>query len=78
MNHYVYVISSQKRKYIYVGLTNNISRRLLQHNGCRERTTKAYAPFHTLLIEGYENRPLARRREKYLKSGAGKEFLKRL
>jgi len=74
--HYVYVISSKNHKYIYVGLTNNPERRIAQHQDGRERTTEPYRPFEKLLIEEFQTRPLAREREKYLKSGIGKEWIK--
>ncbi len=65
-----------KRKYMYVGLTNNIVRRVHQHQAGKEKTTAPYRPFDVILIEEYPTRPLARKREKYLKSGCGKEFIK--
>ena len=75
---YTYAIKSNEKNYIYVGLTNNPDRRISEHNNKKERTTRSYAPFKTILIEEHENRVTARKREKYLKSGAGKEFLKSL
>jgi putative endonuclease len=74
--YYVYAISSTDRNYIYVGLTNNTNRRLLEHNCGKNKTTKPYRPFKLILTEEYETRFEARKREKYLKSGFGKEFLK--
>ena len=76
--YYVYALKSLIRKYIYVGLTDNIQRRMAEHNGEKEKTTRAYAPFKAILIEKYDSRMAARKREKYLKSGAGKEYLKSL
>ena len=76
--HYVYVIKSINRNYLYVGLTNNPKRRITQHNTRKERTTRIYAPFKIVAIEKYKTRIEARRREKYLKSGIGKEYLKSL
>jgi len=73
---YTYAIKSLSRKYIYVGLTNNPQRRIGQHNDGKERTTNPYKPFQTILLEKYPNRNEARKREKYLKSGVGKEYLK--
>jgi putative endonuclease len=73
---YVYAIRSLVRSYIYVGLTSNIEDRVARHNGGRERTTRAYRPFELLWIEEFETRVDARKQEKYLKSGSGKEFLK--
>ena len=75
MNYYVYAIRSEKKKYIYVGISDNTERRVQQHNKGKERTTKPYAPFKTILIEQYNSRPEARKREKYLKTGIGKDFL---
>lgn len=78
MFYYVYALKSIKRNYIYVGLTNNTARRIKQHNSGKGKSTKFYSPFKTILIEKFNSRAEARKREKYLKSGAGKEFLKRL
>jgi putative endonuclease len=74
----VYAIRSLTRNYIYVGLTSNLESRLERHNKGLERTTKPYAPFRVIFNEPHPTRKLAREREKYLKSGAGKEFLKGL
>ena len=74
---YVYAIKSVERNYIYV-MPNNVERRIVEHNNGENRSTKAYAPFRMILIEEFPNRLEARKREKYLKSGVGKEFLKSL
>jgi len=76
--YYVYAIKSLNKKYIYVGLTDNVNRRFNQHNNGLERTTRSYRPFKLIHIEKFETRPGARQKEKYLKSGCGKEFLKTL
>ncbi|WP_299054795.1 GIY-YIG nuclease family protein [uncultured Polaribacter sp.] len=75
---YVYAISSKDKNYIYVGLTSNLKERLKRHNGLRERTTKFYAPFKLLYSEQVKTRIEARVREKYWKSGVGKEKLRSL
>jgi len=74
--YYVYAISSQIRKYIYVGLTDNIERRIFQHNSGKSRTTKSYRPFVLIYSQEFTTRTQAREKEKYLKSGIGKEYLK--
>lgn len=74
----VYVLRSQQREYWYVGLTNNLVRRVLQHQEGKERTTRTYRPFELIHTEVFNTRPEARKREKYLKSGFGKELLKRM
>jgi putative endonuclease len=74
--YFVYAIKSAVKNYIYVGLTNDLSRRISQHNAGSTRTTRAYRPFTLLHFEELPDRPAACQREKYLKSGVGKEFLK--
>ena len=76
--YYVYAIKSLNRNYIYVGISDNPDRRINQHNSGYERTTKPYRPFKTILIEMFVSRVEAKKKKKYLKSGAGKEFLKTL
>ena len=76
--YFVYSISSLTRNYIYVGLTDNVERRFNQHNTGSNKTTKPYLPFKLIYTEEFPDRDAARKREKYLKSGIGKEFLKRL
>jgi putative endonuclease len=72
----VYAIKSESRNYIYVGMTQNLENRLKRHNGGFEKTTKPYKPFFLIYQETLATRAEARKREKYLKSGIGKEFLK--
>ena len=76
--YYVYAIKSEPRNYIYVGLANDPKRRIKQHNDGKERTTRPYKPFNLILLERFNSRLEARKREKYLKSGIGKEFLKKI
>ena len=76
--YYVYAIKSLVRNYIYVGLTNDVEKRIAQHNKGQNRSTKAYKPFKLIYTEALKTRIEARQREIYLKSGVGKEFLKGL
>lgn len=57
-------------------MTNNPERRIKQHQDGKEQTTAFYRPFKVLLIENFQDRPQARTREKYFKSGCGKEWIK--
>ncbi len=73
--YYVYALKSINKRYIYVGLTNNVERRVGEHNTGKEQTTKPYRPFKLLITEELRTRVEARKREKYYKSGIGKERL---
>ena len=74
----VYAIRSSSRNYLYVGMTNDLERRLKEHNNGENRSTKAYKPFTLIYSEEFPDRISARIKERYLKSGVGKEFLKTL
>ena len=50
-------------------MTNNIERRLYEHNLGKSKSTKSYAPFQIIYQEDVENSHMARIREIYLKSG---------
>ncbi len=63
---------------IYVGTTINVDDRFERHNKGRERTTKPYAPFELLYTEKHGSRNEARKREKYWKTGVGKEQLRKI
>ena len=74
----VYVIKSLMFPFTYVGFTDNLERRMNQHNNARGRSTKPYAPFELIHTEIWEDRISARKREKYLKSTAGKNYLRKI
>ena len=73
---YFYAISSLTKNYIYLGISNDIERRVHEHNSGQNKTTKPYRPFVLFHKERFKTRTEARNREKYLKSGVGKEYLK--
>ena len=74
--YYVYAIRSETRNYTYIGLSDDVNRRLEEHNSGKNKTTKPYRPFSLILTEQFETRAEARKREKYLKSGSGREYIK--
>ena len=59
-------------------MTQDIEQRISRHNNGLERTTKPYEPFVLLYKEVHSNRIEARKREKYWKSGVGKEQLREI
>ncbi|SHI74469.1 GIY-YIG nuclease family protein [Algibacter luteus] len=76
---YIYALSSLNRNYIYVGMTIDLDARVKRHNEGREKTTRAYMPFELIFSEIIDgDRVEARKREKYWKSGIGKEKLRKI
>jgi putative endonuclease len=74
--YYVYVLRSLTDGQFYVGLTDNLPRRLQKHNSGEVTSTKRRVPFELLYWEGCLNRSDAAQREKYLKTAWGKRYLK--
>ncbi len=74
--YHVYVLKSTDHLWFYVGMTTDLQRRINDHNKGYNKSTKAKAPFTTLFVEPFQSSAEARKREKYLKSGIGKEFVK--
>ncbi|HBR14376.1 MAG TPA: excinuclease ABC subunit C [Candidatus Omnitrophica bacterium] len=77
--HYVYILQSQTdREKYYVGLTDNIERRLGQHNHSPTcNYTKKYAPWELRMYLAFKDRQKASEFEVYLKSPSGKAFLQK-
>lgn len=74
---YVYVIQSLKDKKLYIGYTNNLKRRFEEHNAGRNEVTKDRRPFRLLYYEACIQKQDALKRELQLKTGFGREYLKR-
>lgn len=63
----VYVIKSQNYEYTYTGFTNNLERRLYEHNLGKTKSNKKYTPFIILYTEQVPDRITARSRELFFK-----------
>ncbi len=74
--YYVYVLKSEKSSSLYKGQTDNLEKRLKEHNNGKVKYTKSYIPWEIIYYEVFTTREEAVNREKYLKSGIGRQFLK--
>jgi len=74
--YFVYVLQSLQDKNLYIGISMNVEKRLLEHNRGYVKSTKHRRPFKLIYTEKVINRKQARIREKKLKSGSGREFLR--
>jgi putative endonuclease len=72
---YVYVIKS-KEGFLYKGMTDNLERRLIEHNDkLLSFWTKRGTDWKLIYKEEYDNKTEALKREKWLKTGVGREYL---
>jgi putative endonuclease len=72
----IYALFFENTGRIYVGMTSKLSQRITDHKRGKTKSTKNRGNFLVRIIEKCEDRESARNREKYWKSGCGKEKLK--
>lgn len=64
---YVYILKSKKDNNFYIGSTNDLKRRINEHNSGLVFSTKSRMPFELVYYEAYKSEGDARKREKNLK-----------
>jgi putative endonuclease len=76
--YFVYVIQSKLNGYLYKGISRNVQIRLKEHNQGKNQSTKNWRPWELIYSEFFYTRIEARKREKFFKTGEGREFLKQV
>ena len=72
--YYVYILQSQKGNSYYTGITNDLEKRLKDHNWHTVKATKAKAPYKIVWHCAFEEKSQSIEFEKYLKTGSGIAF----
>ena len=73
---YVYALVSEQDGGLYIGISRDVERRMSQHNAGLQQSTRSRRPFDLIFREECTSSEHARKREKYYKSGVGREFLR--
>src|SRR5437868_15493421 len=74
---YVYSLHSLTDHGFYIGYSTDLRKRLNEHKQGASVATKSRGPWKLIYYEAYIERPDAEGRERYLKSGAGRRFIRR-
>ena len=74
--HYVYVLRDASNGKFYTGYTADLRKRMAEHDEKRTRYTSHRGPYELFYYEASRDSEDAKAREKYLKSGMGKRYLK--
>ena len=77
-NWFVYILQSLKNRRFYIGSTDSLERRLIEHNRGKTKSTRFLRPFELKYKERYNTRIEARQREFYLKKLKSKKYLEKL
>jgi putative endonuclease len=75
---YTYVLKSLKDGNLYIGQTSDIEKRLTEHNSGLCKSTKSRIPFKLIYQEEFKTRSEAMKKEKELKTGRGREFIRKM
>ena len=73
--YYNYVLQSKKDRKRYIGFTDDLKRRLDEHNKGLNKSTACRKPFDLIYYEACQNKKDAIKREKYLKTMWGNNYL---
>jgi len=76
--YFVYVLRSLKDHKRYIGSTDNLIRRVNEHNDGLVKSTKNRRPLILIYSEEFNTKSEALKREKFFKSGYGRSFLKKI
>lgn len=78
MEWIVYILISERDNKRYIGSTNDLNRRLHEHNSGKVRSTKNRIPLRLIYKEEFLTEREARLREKFFKTHKGFNVLKKL
>ncbi|MEK7818171.1 MAG: GIY-YIG nuclease family protein [Bacteroidota bacterium] len=76
MKFVVYILKSEKTDKFYVGHTEDFSRRLLEHNSGKSKSTKSGIPWELISMEEFDTRTDAIKKEMQIKKRGIKRYLK--
>lgn len=74
----IYILRSKRDKSVYVGYSQDIKRRVEEHQKGRVHSTKNKRPWELIYCELYRNQKDAMQREQYFKTGWGRNYMKKI
>jgi len=78
MSHFVYILKSDSTGKYYIGCTDNVQRRIFQHNSGYSKATKAGVPWVLKRVEEFPTLAQARRREAQIKRMKSRKWIEEL
>jgi putative endonuclease len=76
--HYLYILQSQKDGRYYIGITNDVQRRLEEHNSGLSISTAPYKPWIIKRVEEYNDIKLAYKRERFIKAKRSRKIIEKI
>jgi putative endonuclease len=76
--YFLYILKSKKNNRFYIGSTNDLERRLQEHNSGKTKSLKYLRPLEMVFSKGFECETEARRMERKLKKFKNREILEKI
>ena len=75
---YAYVLKSKKNGKLYTGHTENLEKRILEHNTKSDKAkfSCVNGPWELMFFETFDTRAIAMKCERFLKTGTGREYIR--
>ena len=74
--YYVYILLNDSETRTYTGVSDNIDKRLAEHNAGRVKSSSPYRPYRIAHFEGFKSLKEAREKERFYKSTTGRRRIK--
>jgi putative endonuclease len=75
--HFVYILQSENDQSLYVGSTENVKKRFVEHNDGKSKYSSSKRPYILKWFCAFPNKKQALAFEKYLKQGSGFAFARK-
>ena len=76
--YYVYILLNKTKTRTYTGVTDDVDKRLTDHNAGRVKSSSPYRPYKIVHLESFKTMSEARQKEKFYKSTIGRRKLKKM
>jgi len=76
--HYLYILVNKNKTRAYTGVTDDVPKRLCEHNKGRVKSSRPFRPYQVVHTERFQTLAEARKKEKFFKSSTGRRKLKAL
>ena len=70
--HYLYILINEAKTRTYTGVTDDVEKRLVDHNSGKAKSSRPYRPYKIIRIESFGTLSEARQKEKFYKSATGR------
>lgn len=76
--YYVYILLNEAKTRTYVGVADDVGKRLGDHNSGRVKSSRPYCPYKVIHTESFVTLSEARQKEKFYKSTTGRRRLREM